>query len=300
MTIKNGSWHIYNTPDVQIRRNLDYLQMLGYTDGDAEYRIERQQFQSLLIGRIKNGSGVLRTKGNEYFLVEGQFFFLDCRSPHLYHTSQDCWQFEWLHVFGSHAQDFLDWHEEDLPLLYRGNKCAWLNEAMDQVFSLVRSQEAGRQRDLSLNGHILTMLGVLGSICYRTLPVHPVVLKAQRWMQENYQEPFSLEKLALEVSLSKYHLIKQFNKFVGETPGKYYSKIRIDKSKLLLENTCLSVEQIAEEVGFSDASSYIRCFRERENITPARFRSEVFGTPEEKNESLRPITVAYSTTEKEI
>ena len=276
------SWNLYNTPDQKVRASLDYLQLLGYTNGDGRYRVERERFSSLLVGRVLSGTGVLHTRGRTCRVKKGQIFFLDCTQPHRYHPEEDEWRFDWIHIYGPNIRDFLAWHQEELPLAYGGNKTAWLAESMDKLFFLMHEEGVGTARDIAMNGHILIILGILGTLCRKDVLLPPSVQKAQGWMQKHYSEPLSLDALSAEVSLSKYHLIKLFRRYLGETPGKYFTKIRIEKSKHLLENTRLSVEEIATSVGFSDASSYIRCFKVRENSTPARFRSEVFGITKQK------------------
>lgn len=271
------SWKRYNSPDLSVRRSLDYLQMLGYTDGDAAYRVERNHFSSLLVGRVYEGEGRVRVGGRTRTLGPGCLFLLDCRRPHRYWTEQAPWRFRWVHLFGPHLPSFMDLQLPQGIALHGGVRAARMTEELDALFTLMREEQPSRRRDLAQNAHILILLGEAAVRSEGAGYVPPAVLSALEWMQDHLSEPFSLAQLARDVSLSRSHLLRLFKKHVGETPGRYHSKVRIDRSKALLENTGLSVEAIAERVGFSDASAYIRCFRGREGVTPARFRSQAFG-----------------------
>ncbi|SEK61889.1 Helix-turn-helix domain-containing protein [Olivibacter domesticus] len=48
----------------------------------------------------------------------------------------------------------------------------------------------------------------------------------------------------------------------------------MDKAKLLLKSGTWSIDDIADEVGFSDKSGFIAAFKRVENITPGQFKSQ--------------------------
>lgn len=271
------SWKRYNSPDPEVRRNLDHLQMLGYTDGDPSYAVARDHFSSLLVGRVVQGSGRVRVDGRSRSVHAGCLFLLDCRRPHHYRTDAAPWRFRWAHLYGPHLPSFMDLQLPEGLAVHGGVQASRMTEQLDALFALMRNEAPSRTRDLALNARILILLGEAAARTEAKGYAPPAVLAALEWMQDHLEQPFSLGRMARDVSLSRSHLLRLFKKHVGETPGRYHSKLRIDRSKALLERTGLSVEAIAEQVGFSDASAYIRCFRGREGITPARFRAQAFG-----------------------
>ena len=72
--------------------------------------------------------------------------------------------------------------------------------------------------------------------------------------------------------MSKYHLSRIFKKYTGFSPYEYLLNERLTQGKTLLQNTRLSVEEIAQRVGFNSASHFIRMFRKYEGLTPLQFR----------------------------
>lgn len=95
------------------------------------------------------------------------------------------------------------------------------------------------------------------------------------YIDEHLTEELSLEKLAEEVRLSKYQLIRRFREEEGVTPWKYLVEKRIEHAKELLQNG-VSPGQAAVESGFYDQSHMNRSFREETGLTPKEYREKNF------------------------
>lgn len=104
-----------------------------------------------------------------------------------------------------------------------------------------------------------------------TMPT--AIVQAVEWIDSHFANMISLEQLAEQVGLSKYHFLRSFAKYVGMTPNDYVNRKRIEHSLNLLLSTDYPLERIAQEVGYSSASYYIRVFRNMLGQTPATFRS---------------------------
>ena len=59
---------------------------------------------------------------------------------------------------------------------------------------------------------------------------------------------------------------------MGITFQDYISRIRLEKTEYLLENTALSISQIAGKVGFHSNSYFSRFFRKYHNMSPSEYR----------------------------
>ena len=63
-----------------------------------------------------------------------------------------------------------------------------------------------------------------------------------------------------------------FKKQFGMSFSEYVNGKRLEKSRELLLSTVLSVKEIADEVGFTDANYFTRLFRQNFGISPTDFR----------------------------
>lgn len=96
---------------------------------------------------------------------------------------------------------------------------------------------------------------------------------AVEYIENNYSKMISIDHLAEHISLSKYHFIRRFSSSTGLTPGAYLTRVRTEKAMELLRGTSLSIEVIAEQVGYSSGSYFIKAFRSITGVTPGEFRS---------------------------
>lgn len=91
------------------------------------------------------------------------------------------------------------------------------------------------------------------------------------YLTENYADPFSAKATAAAVSLSESHLRALFEKWVGESPKQFHTRLRIDQARRLLSQQGLSVSEVAGQVGFDDIRHFSRVFKRRVGVSPSRY-----------------------------
>ena len=92
------------------------------------------------------------------------------------------------------------------------------------------------------------------------------------WMEDNLTEEFSLGKLAEQAGMSEYHFNRLFKRSIGLPPSQYQIALRLDRAKKLLRETKLDVIDVANEVGYINASHFTRLFRKVSGMTPSDYR----------------------------
>jgi AraC family transcriptional regulator len=85
----------------------------------------------------------------------------------------------------------------------------------------------------------------------------------------------SLEQLAAEACLSKYHFLRLFRSAFGLSPFQYIQHLRIEKAKRLLTGSPVAVMDLAEQLGFDNAQSFSRLFFQRTGLYPTQYRLAV-------------------------
>ncbi|MBQ9030983.1 MAG: methylphosphotriester-DNA--protein-cysteine methyltransferase family protein [Parasporobacterium sp.] len=101
-------------------------------------------------------------------------------------------------------------------------------------------------------------------------------------IHENYARDFSLEVLAEELHINKFHLLRTFKLVTGQTPLQYHNWYRCEKAKELLRQPELSISYIAYETGFNSASHFSRVFNRVTSMTPSEYRKEDLKNQKEK------------------
>ena len=93
-----------------------------------------------------------------------------------------------------------------------------------------------------------------------------------KYMHSSYDKKITLEQLSQLSGFSKPHLIRLFNKYVGCSPKEYIIRLRVDRSKRLLEETTLPTSTICSMVGIDDSSYFCALFKKRTGYTPYQYR----------------------------
>ncbi len=92
------------------------------------------------------------------------------------------------------------------------------------------------------------------------------------YIREHYQEKIRLDEIAQHLHLSPHECCRFFRKNMHCTIFDYISEYRLTRSMELLDDTSMSVTQIAYETGFGSSSYYIEKFRRKTGMTPAKYR----------------------------
>ena len=99
------------------------------------------------------------------------------------------------------------------------------------------------------------------------------VQEAVRLVFQPQAQPWSLTRLAEEVSVSPAHLTTQVRRWTGQSLGRWSLQARLDEAALQLRQSRQSVALVAEKAGFSDLSHFRRLFRRRFYKTPQEYRN---------------------------
>ena len=98
------------------------------------------------------------------------------------------------------------------------------------------------------------------------------LLEIRGFLDEYFTEKISLDELANQFYISKYHMSREFKKAFGITVGSYVNSQRITKAKELLRFSDQQIEAIARACGIDDNSYFNKVFQKAEGITAREYR----------------------------
>lgn len=103
--------------------------------------------------------------------------------------------------------------------------------------------------------------------------------RAIELMEQHLEEPLSCEAIAERVALSRRQLERQFMQHTGLTPLKYYLSLRLARAHNLLQQTRMSVAQVAASAGFGSLEHFSRAYRAKFGCAPSNDRSQSLNAP---------------------
>lgn len=98
------------------------------------------------------------------------------------------------------------------------------------------------------------------------------IIKVQEWIQDNYTKPIQVADVARRFQLSVRSLNRRFKQATNTTPLQYLQDLRISQAKDLLKQSNLVIAEVADKVGYQDASYFTGLFKKLNAITPNEYR----------------------------
>ncbi len=98
------------------------------------------------------------------------------------------------------------------------------------------------------------------------------ITEAKRYMQRHCQEPLRLEEVSSAVGFNATYFSTLFKKETGQTFTDYLTELRIEKAKELLCGDSLSVQAVAETVGYQDLKYFSRLFKNTTGVSPSDYK----------------------------
>lgn len=114
---------------------------------------------------------------------------------------------------------------------------------------------------------VLEFTSAEGELAARSRRRHPCVNRAVEYLRAAFTETVTLDELARETRLSKFHFARSFRATTGFAPHQYQSLLRLQAARRHLERG-VSVEESAVLCGFSDGPHLSRAFRRWLGVSP--------------------------------
>lgn len=96
--------------------------------------------------------------------------------------------------------------------------------------------------------------------------------RARDLLGEVPDRPLTLDEVAREAAMSRFHFIRQFTALFGTTPHQYRIVARIDRAKYRLALGDESITDICMDLGASSLGSFSTLFAQRVGVPPSHYR----------------------------
>jgi AraC-like DNA-binding protein len=107
--------------------------------------------------------------------------------------------------------------------------------------------------------------------CYSNKGQLDTVIGTRHYINKNFDKELNLDLLSHIRFTSKFHLLRLFKRYYGQTPKQYLTDKRIEKGKELLTQG-MNVTETCFDIGFDSPSSFSTLFKSRVGLTPTEFQ----------------------------
>ncbi|MFS0724320.1 helix-turn-helix domain-containing protein [Paenibacillus sp. 1P07SE] len=105
--------------------------------------------------------------------------------------------------------------------------------------------------------------------------VRKEVAEAQRYVLTHLGEKISMDAIARQVGLNPTHFSRVFKLDTGSTFIEYVTRVKMERACELLDQSNLSVVEIADKLGYDNPSYFIKLFRNLTGKSPAEYRKSI-------------------------
>ncbi|MDK2594300.1 helix-turn-helix domain-containing protein [Pseudoalteromonas obscura] len=148
------------------------------------------------------------------------------------------------------------------------------------IVTLFHELMVAQQRKLALEVQrsfvilLLNELNQASALASNQTQYNAKVESALAYIQANFLQPIGLNEVSTAVHVSPPYLATLFKRETGYTVGQWITEKRLAQACTQLLHTALPVSQLAETLGWSDTTHFIRQFKKHLGQTPAAWRKE--------------------------
>lgn len=241
------------------------------------YHLIRNNYNSLLITHIINGTFTFVKDGKHITARAGDTVILDCYKPHEYYTN-DSFESIWIHISGANSFELFEEIEKGDGNLVKCRDIHHVKKLLFRIYDSISGVNPPSELNMSLDIYKLfaELLNPQSIKSKGEGNYEENIQEIQNYIAENLNEKLTVQGLADKTMMSISHFSRVFKQQTGFSPYEYVLLTRLNKAKYLLQKTEMSVAAIAYETGFNSESNFICFFTENEGVSPGKFRKLKF------------------------
>ncbi len=263
----------------EVRRLPFFVQEIGLTIARSQYYVRRSNLKSFMIIFVTSGTFLINYNGQESICGAGSAMWIDCLKPHNFALASqtDHANIYYVHMYGQGALEYFRFFNRYAPSGYMDlGTTSNVEIYFQKLLALYKHQNRNFYNDLSAATLLSTMCHQFIDWVYidyeKEMPDY--IHKIRKYLDQNYMDTVTLDTLSSEFYLSASYIQKKFKQFIGISPNEYLLNTRIKNAKKLLQLSDCTIDHIAAEVGFHDASYFILQFKKLEGMTPKEYRRQ--------------------------
>ena len=250
------------------------ISMIGTSNSGKNYHIYRKKSDLICLEYVLDGYGTVTEDGKTFIARKGDTYMLHIDSEQEYYTSsEDPWRKIWMNFSGDLAVEMIKSYKlENVSYFPEFNALPYLEEIHESL-------SCGNDRTEALNKCARIFLKLLQKMHLEVYHKAPKKLSYAEEIKDyidNYADSIiSLDDISKRMHCSKTYMIRCFKEKYKMTPYAYIQFKKIERAKIMLEETEFSVSEISENLGFCDSHYFYRFFKQNVKVSPSVYRKNM-------------------------
>jgi AraC-like DNA-binding protein/mannose-6-phosphate isomerase-like protein (cupin superfamily) len=256
---------------------------------DAQWSFPEHHHPMFELNLVLQGSQHMRVSGNAFIQKQGELVWIHPNELHASLGAVDGGTMEYVCV---HLEVTDPWLRQQMSQI--GQTLHSSGSPMESLLRPILTDLAQMARENASNGLSLQLQTMHASFRIFTAISEVLLLEVKATSQRKEDsslasqlatlierevsstldgdEPFRITQIAKQLGYSPTHCNRVFHKAYGVSPRQYLSTIKLRQAKLMLMNSSLSIEHIADKLGYKDLSQFSKQFKRWTNLSPTAYR----------------------------
>ncbi|MDR1629857.1 MAG: AraC family transcriptional regulator [Oscillospiraceae bacterium] len=279
MAVFNEEVYLY---DQNSNSALFHLYAFGKLFPDPHYIIARKQNPDTIIECVLDGVGYIEANGFVTKVKKGDCYIIKPGTAHSYYADDaEPYTKIWVTVSGSLVGKWLELYEIDaVPFVRSFDMTSYFNQIKQLALGPATLE---REKRLILLVH--NILFEMGMTAPKASEPHKssgqyiktnenVILDVRKYIEKQCNEKLTMKELCNKFGISAKQLNTLFLQKYGISPSRYHMQCKIASAVYFLESTDMSIDMIAETIGFCDRSHFRKAFFQQHGTTPSQYRKQ--------------------------
>ncbi len=237
----------------------------GYQICPPEHKYGPTARAYTILHYVVSGEGVLIKNGLTYKIKAPQCFVIRSGEVAYYCSdSKNPWTYIWLGF------------KTDMPLPYQiENEDVIDGKKYENVFLPLMNHKSTDKAISSLLCSKCWELFFLMNKDNEPVNSKHIFTRAKNYIENKYMEDISIADIASMMYMDRTVFSKGFRRQHGVSPQEYLCSFRMKSATEMLENTTMSISEIATSCGYTDYPNFSRMFRRKYGISPREYRKNI-------------------------
>lgn len=264
-------------------KNLYFTDIGFYPNAKHHYVHRTNGAKEWILIFCADGAGAVISQKHAWRITRGTLILLPPNQEHTYYASQeDPWDIYWVHFSGDFVKSYLpggldqpdDFHAfdnlTDENVKYLMSLFWEMLQALRQGFSYQSVFYVSQ-----MLGALLAYIGMhFSSDTAHTSVANEYVNHALQYIYDHIDQKITLQELANHLDVSVSYLGRLFRNSVGTSVNAFITSTKMQQASHFIQNTTLSVQQIAQKFGYTDQFYFSRQFKKEFGRSPLKFRQQ--------------------------
>ena len=232
-----------------------------------------------LIHYITSGEGSFTYNETEYSLKAGNAFLIEPDIMSYYRADKENpWTYIWFGLRGNNVNRFFE-----RIGLNKNNPIAFFDDIgrIENIFEKVlKTGSGGIKEEFTRQALLYEFLSCISSETSVHINItrsdefikSNYVLSAIEFIQNNFFNNIKVHDVAAHIGISRNYLFTLFKEAMGHSPKEYIAHFKLSRACNMLDDSSLSVEDVALYCGFEDANTFSKAFKKQFNLSPSKYK----------------------------